>query len=497
MAANQPEATNRPMPRILDTTLRDGEQTPGVYLNPEKKLLIAQKLDDIGVTVIEAGSAVVSEEERQAIKKITSQGMKAKISSFTRVLKKDIDYAIECDVDMISMVVPTSDLHIEHKLRMNREQVIRNTNELVDHCKAHGLIVEILAEDGSRTTREQLIEHFSGAELHKADRVCVCDTVGVFEPRAVGELYSFLGKNLKVPLAFHGHNDLGCAVANSLAAYDNGANELHCTINGLGERAGNASLEEIAVALYHFRKLRVVELEKLFALSKLTESLTGIRIAHNKPLVGSNAFTHESGIHVDGILKNQSTYEPISPELVGQKRKIELGKHSGRKAIAMRLEQLGMKLSEEQIATLTERTKKLGESGKHVSDADVIALAFDILGTAKVEKLKLDEFIGVSGSTITPFANVKVDYEGKKQTFTSIGNGPVDAAINAIRTALPVQDIEFVDYSVDAITGGTNALVNVKIVLRRGTKEITSNSTASDIVQASIEAFVKGVNLLL
>ncbi|MEM4389584.1 MAG: 2-isopropylmalate synthase [Candidatus Micrarchaeia archaeon] len=482
--------------RILDTTLRDGEQTPGLSLTPEKKLLIARKLDELGVDVIEAGSAVASAGERYAIKLIATEGLNAQIASFCRGLTGDIDAALECDVDAVSIVIPTSDLHITKKLRSTREKVLEMSNAAVEYAKRHGLVVEILAEDGSRTEIDYLRRVFGEGIARGADRVCVCDTVGVLNPERTREVFGALA-GLQAPLAFHGHNDLGLAVANSLAAVSAGAAELHACMNGLGERAGNAALEEIAVGLKFFYGIDSVKLSKLSEVSAFVEGITGLRLAPNKPLVGKNAFTHESGIHVDGVIKSAETYEPITPELIGQRRRIWLGKHSGRHSVRHKLKELGVSTSEEQFEEIFRRVKELGDKGKEVTDADFQAIVFDVLGTAREGRVKLEELTATTGNKITPTASVKLRLNGEFKSAAGTGNGPVDAAINAIENALGGTGVKLESYHVDAITGGTDALVDVKIRLRKGDREVSASAAATDIVLASVEALIKGLNLLL
>lgn len=482
---------------ILDTTLRDGEQTPGVSLSLEKRMAIARKLDEIGVGIIELGSACASKGEKDAMKAVVNEGLRADTASFARVLKKDIDDALETDVNTLSLVVPTSDLHIEKKLKKTKEEVVALTGELTTYAKSHGLKVEVLAEDGSRTEFNSLVEIFMAGIDAKADRVCVCDTVGVLNPELTFGLYKMLGAKIKVPIAFHGHNDLGLAVANSLAAFRGGASELHVTVNGLGERAGNCPLEELTLDLHYFYDVKTVELKKLSELSEIVETLTGLDLHANKPLVGRNAFAHESGIHVDGVLKHAATYEPITPEMVGQKRRFSFGKHSGRASVKARVEQLGVKFTDEQIERATAKVKELGDKGKEVTDADLHAIVYDILGEQREAKVKLEEFTAFTGNKVTPTASVSLKINGEMKVVAGIGDGPVDAAINAIEKALGGTNVKLTEYKVDAITGGANALVHVKVKMKKGEKEVSASAAETDIVMASVEAVLRGINLLI
>ena len=305
--------------KVLDTTLRDGEQTPGVSLNSMEKFRIASKLDEIGLDFIEAGSAITSEGERESIKNITSQGFNAEILSFSRPLTVDIDYCLECDVDAVNLVVPTSDLHVFDKLKITKDELVEMSNSAVDYCKDHGLTVELSAEDASRSNLDFLKNVFLNAIDHGADRICVCDTVGILTPYSSFELFNSL-RDINAPISCHCHNDFGLAVANTLAALKGGACEFHSTVNGIGERAGNTSFEESIVSIDRLLPdfSTDIKINEIYDLSKLVARLTGVYIQPNKAIVGENAFAHESGIHSDGIVKNSATYEPMTPELVGR-----------------------------------------------------------------------------------------------------------------------------------------------------------------------------------
>ncbi len=298
--------------KIFDTTLRDGEQTPGVSLIPDEKLRIAIKLDELGVNVIEAGSAITSEGEREGIKKIVEEDLSAEICSFARAVKYDVDAALECGVDSVHLVVPTSDLHIEHKLRKTREEVKELAINTTEYAVDQGLIVELSAEDATRSDLDFLIQLFREGIDAGADRICACDTVGMLTPEKSYEFYKKLGE-LDKPLSVHCHNDFGLAVANTLSAIRAGANQAHVTVNGIGERAGNASLEETIVALHSLYNIKTdINTEMLYDVSRTVSRVTGLFLQPNKAIVGENAFAHESGIHADGVIKKAETYEPIT-----------------------------------------------------------------------------------------------------------------------------------------------------------------------------------------
>jgi (R)-citramalate synthase len=484
--------------RFLDTTLRDGEQTPGVSLTPDEKLRIATKLDNLGVDIIEAGSAITSPGEREGIKKITKEGLSAEICSFARAVQVDIDAALECDVGSVHLVVPTSDLHLKHKLRKTREEVLQQAIDSTQYALDHGLIVELSAEDSTRSDMEYLSQIFKAGIETGAQRICACDTVGMLTPEKSYEFYGELSK-LGAPLSVHCHNDFGLAVANSLSALQAGATEVHATINGIGERAGNASLEEIAVALYSLYDFKTdINIQMLYETSKMVARMTGVYLQPNKAIVGENAFAHESGIHADGVIKKAETYEPITPELVGHQRRFVMGKHIGTKLLQKRVEELGMKVNKDQLMQIFHRIKSLGDMGKCVTDVDLQAIAEDVMGIVQEKMVELEEVTIVSGNKVIPTASVKLKINDKDILEAGVGLGPVDAAIVAIKKSLAdFADIELEEYHVDAITGGTDALIDVIVKLRYEGRVISARSTQPDIIMASVEAYLSGVNRLL
>lgn len=485
--------------KVLDTTLRDGEQTPGVSLTSAEKVRIATKLDEIGVDIIEAGSAVTSTGERLAIKEVANLGLDAEIASFTRAVREDIDFAIDCNVDSIHLVVPTSSIHLEYKLKKTESEVLSQAIDCVDYGKDHGLIVELSSEDATRSNMDFLKEIFTKGIDAGADRICACDTVGMLNPDTAKDFYSELSI-LKAPLSVHCHNDFGLAVANTFSALSVGASQFHSTVNGIGERAGNASFEELVLAIDTlYNNLETdIKINELYSTSKLVSRLTGVLLQSNKAVVGENAFAHESGIHADGVLKNAATYEPISPELVGHKRKFVMGKHIGSKGLENALKEMNIEVNNEQLGEVFKRVKSLGDMGKCVSDVDVQAIAENVLEISFDENIKLDELTVVSGNKIIPMASVKLNINNKEILEAGVGIGPVDAAIVAINKAISdVIDISLAEYHVDAITGGTDALIDVVVKLKSDDKIITARSTQSDIINASVEAYLSGVNRLL
>ena len=434
----------------------------------------------------------------EAVSLIAHAGLRAEISSAGRGTRGDIDAVIESGASTMSMIIPTSDLHIECKLRKTREQVLKATEDCVTYAKAHGLKVDLLAEDATRSDFDYLVKVFQTAVECKVDRVTPCDTVGILTPDRSFDFFSRLTDKIKVPVGVHCHNDFGMAVANTVAGLGAGAQEAHGTINGLGERAGNAAIEEIVITLRSLYKQELsIKTELLYSASQLVSRLTGIHTQPNKAVVGENAFTHESGIHTQGVLANPLTYEPIAPELVGCKRRISPGKHSGSNAIKNDLTNLGLSPSEKQFKEIFQRIKELGDKGKTVMDADVLAIAETVMELTGAKPIELEEITYVGGNKVTATASAKLKVHNKDVWGSAIGVGPVDAAINAVKAALAEKEqITLEQYNVKAITGGTDAMVEVLVHLRKGDRTVTALGVREDIVKASIDAVITGMNVL-
>jgi D-citramalate synthase len=396
----------------------------------------------------------------------------------------------------VHLVVPVSDLHITKKMRKTREQVLKMALDAVEHAKERGLIVELSGEDASRADQTFLAEIFGQGVDHGADRLCFCDTVGLLTPERTAEIIPPL---CIAPLSIHCHDDLGMSLCNTMAALKSGATCAHVTVNGLGERAGNTPLEELAMALevlYDYDTGIVTG--EIYHLSTLVSRLTGIELATNKSIVGAMAFTHESGIHAHGVLREASTYEPVRPEMVGRKRRIVLGKHSGSASVEAALSELGYHPEEGQVKEIVKRVKELAEEGKRVTDADLMAIADAVMMLECAPILSLRQFTVVSGSNVLPTASVTLIVNGREVTGASTGLGPVDAALNVLQKSVAVVgDVRLEDYHVDAITGGTDAMVDVTVKLSKDGKTITSRGARTDIVQASVEAVIAGMNRLL
>ncbi len=485
--------------RIFDTTLRDGEQTPGVSLTPEQKLRIAHQLDNLRVDSIEAGFPVVSEGEYQAVKSIANAKLRSEVCALARCSKEDVDVAIECGVDCIHLFIATSDIHLKHKLKMGRKDVLKRAVDHVKYAKRKGITVEFSAEDATRTDLDFLKEVYKAVTKAGADRINVPDTVGVITPKAMYHLISTLKQEINVPISVHCHDDFGLAVSNSLAAVEAGAEQVHVTVNGLGERAGNASLEEVVMALRSFYGIKPkVRTPLLVETSELVERLTGVPVPPNKAIVGENAFAHESGVHVHGILSFPGTYEPLSPELVGHHRRLVVGKHAGMRSIEKEVREMGLKPTKKQLEEITKHVKSLCDKGKRITDADIRAIAEHIVGKLPEEKkaVEIKEVLVSTGNTITPTATVRLVVRGKERVGSSVGVGPVDAAINAIRGAIAeVSKLRLKEYHLDAITGGSDALAEVTVKLEDEEGNLyLSKGVREDVVLASVEAMINGIN---
>lgn len=349
--------------------MRDGEQTPGVCLRTPEKLQIARKLDELGIHQIEAGFPIVSHEEKKSVKAIVDEDLDADIIVLARTKKEDIDTAIDCGVDGIITFMATSDLHLKHKLKMTHEQALNICMKSIEHAKDHGIFVAFSAEDATRTDLSFLKKIYKRAEEYGVDRVHIADTVGAISPQGVDYLVRELRKDINTGIAMHCHNDFGMAIANSIAGLAAGATAVSTTVNGIGERAGNASLEELVMALTLIYGLDLgFKLENFYKLSKLVERLTNVSVPENKPIVGKNVFRHESGIHVDAVIEEPLTYEPFLPELIGHHRRIVLGKHSGCRAVKAKLDECGIEVTKNELCQIVEKVKKSREKGKYIND---------------------------------------------------------------------------------------------------------------------------------
>ena len=491
--------------RIFDTTLRDGEQTPGVSLSPEKKLNIAKKLDELGIDAIETGFPVISDGEREAVKMITSANLKAELFGLARTNKKDIDAAIDCGLNYIHTFIATSDIHLEYKLKMTRDEALSKAIEAVEYGKSRGLQVEFSAEDATRTDREFLKKVFGEVAKAGADRIDIPDTVGYSTPQYIAEITKDAIDATKLPVSVHCHNDFGLAVANAISGIQAGAQCAHVTINGIGERAGNASLEEFVMALnslqFEQKWETNINTKLLYETSRYVSKLVGITVQPNKAIVGENAFGHESGIHTHGVLSNPLTYEPISPEVVGRTRWLQVGKHAGIHGMNAMLKEYGVEPNDEQTKQILDQVKNIGDQGKQVTEVELLSIANEVIGENKLKRIvQLTGFSVSTGVGTMPYAFVKLNIDGKEMVATDYGVGPVDASLNAIQkiTGQITDEVRLKEYRLDSISGGANALceVTIKVEDARG-NTISSKSVGEDIVTTSVQAMVDGINRIM
>jgi len=488
--------------RIFDTTLRDGEQTPGVSLTNEDKLEIAQQLDKLGVDTIEAGFPSSSEGEKKVVKDIAKAGLTTEVCALCRATKSDIDAALECDVAAIHVFIPTSPVQMKYAVNLTPKQVLTATVESVEYVKKHGLTCEFSPMDATRSEVPFLKEVCQAAQKAGMDRLNVPDTVGVMVPKAMTQLIADLKTVITTPISTHCHDDFGMAVANSLAAVEAGASQVQCTVNGLGERAGNASLEEVVMALHMIYKFKTgINTKLLYSTSKLVSALTGIPVQANKAIVGENAFAHESGIHTRGVTEKPLTFEPIDPELVGRTRKLVAGKLAGTRGIKAELEEIGIHPTEDQLKEIVQRVKALGDKGKMVTDADLFALTSAVMGEVLGEEkiVDLSDLAVMTGVKVIPTASVRLIIDGKEYVAAETGVGPVDAVLKSIqKLTSSLANIRLSEYRLEAITGGSNAVAEVVIKVEDEKGNIVSaRAVHEDVVMASVEAMINGINKCL
>lgn len=495
--------------RIFDTTLRDGEQSPGASMNVEEKVIIAKQLARLGVDIIEAGFAISSPGDFEAVRRIAHEVEGPIICSLARAKPEDIDRAWDAlkgaPKPRIHTFISTSDIHLKHQFRMTREEAKKRAVEMVKRAKEYVDDVEFSPMDASRSDREYLYEVLESVIDAGAATVNIPDTVGYSIPSEFGALIKGIKENIrninKAVISVHCHNDLGLAVANSLAAVMNGARQVECTINGIGERAGNASLEEIVMILRTRKDILNLDTkiitEHIYSTSRLISSITGIMVQPNKAIVGDNAFAHESGIHQDGLLKEKITYEIMRPESIGLSHsKLVMGKHSGRHAFKTRLKELGYELSDENLNKAFERFKILADQKKEVFDEDIEAIVADeVLRIEIPERFRLDKLNVVSGTESVPNAFVEMYIDGKHVQEAGFGDGPVDAVYKIIAKMAKTKS-KLLRYSVNAITGGTDAQGEVTVRLQEDEHIVLGQGAHTDIIVASAKAYINALNKL-
>jgi 2-isopropylmalate synthase len=493
--------------KIFDTTLRDGEQSPGASMNKEEKIRLAQKLAALGVDIMECGFPAASPGDFEAVKAIAQQVKGPVICGLARTRLADIDRCWEAvkyaETPRIHTFVATSDIHLEYKLKMTREEVLQQIKDAVTLAKSYTDDVEFSAEDASRSDPDFLLECFQMAVDCGANTLNIPDTVGYALPTEFHKLTKFLKENLKnaedVVLSVHCHDDLGLAVANSLAGVEAGARQVEVCVNGIGERAGNASLEEIVMAISTRAKdlglTTGINKKEIVPTSRLVTMITGIVVQPNKAIVGANAFAHEAGIHVDGVLKQPLTYEILDATEVGLERNsLVLGKHSGRAGLKDRISGMGYELEDEQFERLFEAFKRLADKKKEIFNEDLEALIVDEILRIP-HRWSLDYMNVVSGTVTVPTATVKVAEKGEIKTGFGSGNGPVDAVYNTIRNITGTNP-KLLRFTINAITGGVDAQAEVTVRLKEDENVVLGKASDSDIVIASAKAFINGMNRL-
>ncbi len=496
--------------QIFDTTLRDGEQSPGASMTVEQKVVIARQLEKLGVDVIEAGFAASSDGDFESVRRVAKEVSRPRVVSLARAQEGDINRALKAVEGAkkpgIHTFIATSDIHLKHKLRMTREQVIEAAVKAVSYAKQFTDYVEFSAEDASRSDPEFLLQIFREVIRAGAKTLNVPDTTGYAIPSEFGALIANLIERTaggdRVIWSAHCHNDLGLAVANSLAAVHNGARQIECTINGIGERAGNTSLEEVVMALRtrkNYLNLDTnIHSEQLFPSSRLLSQVTGIAIPINKPIVGDNAFAHEAGIHQDGVLKHKQTYEIMTPESIGiPGNKLVMGKHSGRHAFDERLKHLGFNLSKEDMNRAFVRFKELADKKKNVYDEDIEAVvAEEVLRMpGRPDKFEL-LYMNVNSSTDgVPTATVKMRVADAEKMDHASGDGVVDACFKVI-TKITDSQSQLVRYSVNSLTGGTDAQGEVACLIEDAGIRVSGQSAHTDVIMASALAYINALNKL-
>jgi 2-isopropylmalate synthase len=485
---------------VFDTTLRDGEQTPGISFTFAQKLEIARQLASIGVHAIEAGFPASSEGERETVKAIADLGLDSVICGLARSRREDVDVCIDCGVDMVHVFIPTSEVQRVHTIKKTPEEVLDITRDTVSYVRDHCELCMFSAMDATRTDPDYLVKVFRAAAEAGATIINVPDTVGVYTPTAMKKLITRIVSEVDCPVDVHCHNDFGLAVANTITAVEAGASQVQVTVNGLGERAGNADISQTVMILESIYRVNTgINTTHLFETSRLISRYSGIGIPPIQPVVGDNAFSHESGIHSHGVIACAATFEPgiMTPEMVGHRRRLTLGKHVGRHAVRQMLADAHINPSESEIDRIVEKVKFMSVKGKKVTDADLYEIATTIMGIGNGGRaIELQDIAIMTGNHVIPTASVKALVNGKELVCSSTGNGPVDAALKAILGIVPAK-VQLKEFNIEAISGGSDAVGHVNIAVEDELGHIFSASGSSDdIVLASTEAMVNAINLL-
>ncbi|MBR1810553.1 MAG: 2-isopropylmalate synthase [Clostridia bacterium] len=498
--------------KIFDTTLRDGEQSPGCSMNEQEKLEVAHRLERLKVDIIEAGFAIASPGDFRCIENIAHAMKDVSVCSLARCREKDIDAAYDAIKSAVQprihVFIATSPIHMQYKLRMSPEQVLESARYHVKYAASKCADVEFSAEDATRSDPEFLAKIVDVAIKAGATTINIPDTVGYTTPAEMRALFEYLCREVpdsdKVTFSTHCHNDLGMATANSLAGVLGGATQIECTINGIGERAGNTPLEEVAMAL----KVRKdvydaytnIETTQIYKASKKVYTIIGQTAARTKPIVGKNAFAHESGIHQHGVLANKATYEIMTPESVGiSKNEMVLGKHSGRHAVDAHLKEMGYELSPDELTRLFEEFKKLCDKKKEVTDQDLEAIVnhSNISAADDANLFEFDRFDVHAGNFSTPTSVIRLKKEGETIEEVALGDGPINASFKAINKIVNPPAHSFENFVIHSVSEGNDTLGDVMITLKRGDRRFNGHGLSTDIIESSIMAYLSAVNKLI
>ncbi|MDD4127453.1 MAG: 2-isopropylmalate synthase [Methanomicrobium sp.] len=485
---------------IFDTTLRDGEQTPGVSFTLEQKIKIAHQLSDIGVDVIEAGFPASSDVEFETVKRICEEGIRPKICGLARSVKGDVDRCIEAGVDMVHVFIPTSEIQRTYTIKKTHAEVLDITREIVSYARSKCDLVMFSPMDATRTKPSELIEVCKAADGAGVDIINIPDTVGVCTPSMMRPLIEMVRENVKCRIDVHCHNDFGLAVANTIAAVEGGADQVQVTVNGIGERAGNADIAQTVMILESICGVKTgIKTEKLVETSRLVSRFSQIAVPPIQPVVGENAFSHESGIHSHGVMSNPGTFEPgiMTPEMVGHRRRLKLGKHVGKHAVRQMLQDANINPDEAELELIIAKIKEISGRGRKVTESDLFEIADSITGTHQNTKpIVLDDISIFTGNHAIPTASVKAAINGQNKICSRTGDGPVDAAMKALLGIAPGH-VELKSYQVEAISGGSDALgcVTIEVEDEKG-RIFDASSSNSDIVIASAEAMVNALNIV-
>lgn len=496
--------------KIFDTTLRDGEQAPGCSMHLDEKIEVALALEKLKVDVMEAGFAVISKGDFESVQTIANTIKNCSVASLARAVKGDIESAYEAlkgaESPRIHTFIATSPIHMQYKLKMSEDKVLERITEMVSYAKGFMNDIEFSAEDATRSNRDFLVKSVYAAIKAGATVVNIPDTVGYTTPSEMYDLIDFLMNNVsnihKAEISVHCHNDLGMAVANSLAAVQAGASQVECTINGLGERAGNAALEEVVMALNTrknvYNGFTSVDTKQIHRTSKLVYNVLGLYSPINKAIVGGNAFAHEAGIHQHGVMANRETYEIMTPESIGlPQNSMVFGKHSGKHAIENRLNELGHELSKEELETFFIKFKKLADKKKSINDLDLEALIGHIEKEISTSGYKLDRFTVNSGNYITTNAVIRLSDGEDLFEEVAMGDGPINAGYNAIDKIIKAPEHSLEDYAIHSITEGNDALGEVVVRIKCGDDIITGRGLSTDIIEASLLAYINAMNKII